>query len=62
MKSETTYEPFELKRGKCKSCKEISNEIVIEDGRCVDCIEAEKFYNEIMKGIGTQRSPFDMGS
>jgi hypothetical protein len=57
-----TYYPSELKKDKCKSCREISNEIVIGDGRCVDCIEEEKFFNETMKNIGTQRSPFDIGS
>jgi hypothetical protein len=62
MESETTYHPSELKRGKCKNCKEWSKEIVISDGRCVECIEEEKFFNETMKGIGTQKSPFDMGS
>ena len=59
---ERTYKLHELKKGKCTSCGEKSNEIVIGDGRCVDCIEAERFYEETMKGVGTQRSPFDMGS
>ena len=62
MMEETTYSPAELKKGRCKSCGEKSNEIVIGDGRCVECIEEEKFFNETMKGIGTQRSPFDIGS
>ena len=51
MNTETTYYDNELKRGKCTSCGEISNEILIDDGRCVDCIEAEKFYNETMKDL-----------
>jgi hypothetical protein len=59
---ETVYEPCDLKKGKCKSCKEWSKEIVIGDGRCIDCIETEKFINETISGIGTQRSPFDIGS
>ncbi len=59
MKSETTYGPSELKKDRCKSCGEKSNEIVIGDGRCVECIEEEKFFNETMKNIGTQKSPFD---
>jgi hypothetical protein len=62
MIEERTYEPRDLKKGKCPSCGEKSNEIVVEDGRCVDCIEAERFYDETMKGVGTQRSPFDIGS
>jgi hypothetical protein len=61
MMQEITYEPYELESGKCTSCGEYSNEILIGDGRCVDCIEAEKFYNETMKDVG-KRSPFDMES
>ncbi len=30
---------------------EKSDKILIGDGRCVDCIEAEKFYEEIMKDV-----------
>lgn len=62
MKTETPYYPCELKKGRCKSCKEISKEIVIGDGRCIKCIEEEKSFNETMKKIGTQRSPFSIGS
>ena len=51
MEENTTYEPIDLKSGKCTSCDEYSNEILIGDGRCVDCVEAEKFYNETMKGL-----------
>ena len=61
-KFETTYGRSELKKGRCKSCKEISKEIVIGDGRCVTCIEEKKFFNETMKNISTQRSPFDFWS
>lgn len=49
MKTEITYSEFDLTNGICKSCGEKSNEILIEDGRCVDCIEADKFYIESMK-------------
>lgn len=49
--TETTYSPLELEKGKCKCCLEKSNEILIGDGRCVDCIEEENFYNNTMKGI-----------
>ncbi len=48
---ETTYNEFELKSGKCTSCDEKTKEILIEDGRCVDCIEADKFYEETMKEV-----------
>lgn len=48
---ETTYSPIELKKGKCKCCGEMSNEILIEDGRCVDCIQDEAFFDMTMKGV-----------
>ena len=51
MITETTYSESELEHGKCTSCDETSNEIVEWDGRCVDCIEEEKFYDETMKGL-----------
>lgn len=51
MNSETTYSEHDLCSGKCKSCGEISNEILINDGRCVDCIEEQKFFEECMKDI-----------
>lgn len=51
MITETTYSQSELDSGKCPSCGEQSNEIYPPDGRCVDCIEAENFMNETMKGL-----------
>lgn len=51
MESETTYSEQDLESGKCKCCDEQSNEILIDDGRCIDCIEEQKFYEETMKGI-----------
>lgn len=51
MITETTYNQFELKKGKCTCCEEQSNEILIGDGKCVDCIEEQKFYDETMKGL-----------
>ena len=45
----TTYHRTELKRGKCKSCGEISNEILKSDGRCLDCIEEENFISAVEK-------------
>jgi hypothetical protein len=65
MKTETTYSDFDLKKGKCKCCGEKSNEILIDDGRCIDCIEEEKFFEETMKeskNVGNHRSPFGIGS
>lgn len=47
----TTYSEFELDRGKCSCCGDISDEILIEDGRCIDCIESDRFYEETMKGL-----------
>jgi len=49
MKTETTYSSFDLEQGKCTSCGEKSNEILIDDGRCIDCIEEEKFIDQTMK-------------
>jgi hypothetical protein len=49
MIEERIYHPSELKRGRCRSCGEMSNEILIGDGRCVDCIEEEIFIEETMK-------------
>jgi hypothetical protein len=44
MITETTYSESDLEHGKCTSCDETNDEIVWWDGRCVDCIEEEKFY------------------
>lgn len=49
MTTETIYEPWELCYGVCSSCGEESDEILMGDGRCVDCIETEKFYNKSME-------------
>lgn len=46
-----TYHCNELKTGICSSCGEHSHEILIGDGRCLDCIETELFYEETMQGI-----------
>ena len=51
MITETNYSDFEFESGKCTSCSEKSDEILIGDGRCVGCIEEQKFFNETMKGI-----------
>ena len=48
MITETTYSLSDLESGVCISCGEKSNEILIGDGRCVDCIECELFYKMTM--------------
>ena len=45
MIEETTYSDFDLESGICTCCNEESEEILIDDGRCIDCIEEEKFIN-----------------
>ncbi len=51
MKTETTYDRSELKHGKCSSCDEQSKEILVGTTKCVDCIEADRFYEETMSGL-----------
>lgn len=46
-----TYQNHELTNGVCSSCGEQSHEILIGDGRCIDCIESDRFYEETMQGI-----------
>ena len=48
MVTETIYCPEDLTHGICESCGKESDEILKGDGRCVDCIEADKFYEETM--------------
>ena len=48
---ETTYTPEDLQHGICTCCSEESDEILIGDGRCIDCIEEEKFFDATMSGI-----------
>lgn len=49
MITETNYSYDDLENGKCTSCGDETNEILPADGRCVDCIEADKFYEQSMK-------------
>lgn len=51
MITETIYSGDDLKKGKCTCCDEISNEILIGDDRCIDCIEEQAFFEETMKGV-----------
>ena len=48
---ERVYTTNDLKEGKCTSCGEQSNEILIGDGRCLDCVEEQNFYEETMRGL-----------
>lgn len=48
MITETTYAPEDLKYGVCRCCDEESDEILKGDGRCIDCIEEERFINMTM--------------
>lgn len=48
MVTETIYKQEELEHGICISCSQESDEILKEDGRCIDCIEADKFYDMTM--------------
>lgn len=43
MITETTYYQDDLQHGVCSCCDEESDEILKGDGRCVDCIEEERF-------------------
>lgn len=51
MITETTFSREDLESGTCISCGEKSDEILIGDGRCVDCIETEIFYKMTMNMI-----------
>jgi len=61
MKRQVIYSGNELTTGICISCGEKSDEILIEDGRCIDCIEEEYFIEMTQKKINHQanhKSPF----
>lgn len=47
----TTYNHEDLTSGICSSCGQESSEILKSDGRCVDCIEADLFYEMTMEGL-----------
>lgn len=48
MIEETIYGPYDTEYGECTSCGELTDEILKGDGRCLDCIEADKFYQMTM--------------
>jgi hypothetical protein len=45
----TTFHSNDLRSGSCKSCGEYSDEIVKGDGRCVDCVFDQQFFDSTMK-------------
>ena len=50
MIAERIYHLQDLHHGICSYCGDESDEIT-EEGLCVDCIEAEIFYQETMEGL-----------
>ncbi len=46
METQITYSEMDLETGICTCCSEKSDEILIGDGRCIDCIEENKFYEQ----------------
>lgn len=50
MTTERNYPKSELHHGVCSFCGDESDEIT-EEGLCVDCVEAELFYQETMKDL-----------
>ena len=49
MIEERTYYPEDLHHGVCIHCEMESDEITA-DGRCIDCVEDELFFEQTMKG------------
>ena len=51
MIEERIYNKSDLEPGTCISCGEQSDEILIGDGRCIDCIELDLFYRMTMNSL-----------
>ena len=49
MVTERIYYPEDLTEGICSCCGEESDSVAKFDGRCVDCIEDERFMDECEK-------------
>ncbi len=49
MIEEKVYDDFDLESGIYTCYSEQSDEILIGDGKCIDCIEEIKFFEETMK-------------
>lgn len=52
MIEEIIYLRSDLVTGCCSCCGEVSEEILKGDGRCIDCIETDRFY-KITMGLDT---------
>lgn len=46
---ETIYGEGDLMHGICECCGEESDEIDVNTGICIDCLEEQKFYEMSMK-------------
>lgn len=46
MIQETTYEPSDLTDGRCVSCGDETELILIGTDQCIECIESDKFEEE----------------
>ena len=46
---ETTYSESDFEEGKCSHCGDECETIVKEIGKCVDCVEEEKFFERTME-------------
>ena len=51
MIEEVTYFAEDLTHGICRCCGEESDEIDINTGICIDCLEEQKFYEMSMKNF-----------
>ncbi len=60
MKTETTYDQVDLEEGECTSCLEKSDQILIGDTKCVECIEDQKFFDATMEAEEARTD--DMGN
>lgn len=48
---ETNYSKNNLTKGECTRCYKTSDEILIGDGRCVDCVDEQKSFEKTMRGF-----------
>lgn len=51
MIEEVTYYPEDLMYGVCECCGEESDEIDINTGICIDCLDEQRFYEMSMKNF-----------
>lgn len=50
MITETTYNESDLHKGECSSCGDRT--LITDNGKCPECIEAIKFEEATMSGLG----------